>query len=102
MKKLVLIGFIFLSSCKGTEWGLYDRNNYVKRSYWTKAQILEYQTMNPAVHTAVDLKLSDEFLNELRENLIKTGVIIQDTIKIKSNGDKKFNQGYSSSRGIIL
>ena len=76
MKKLVLIGFIFLSGCKGAQWGLYDRNNYVKRSYWTKAEILEYQTMNPTVHTAIN--------------------------KIKSNGDKKFNQGYSSSRGIIL
>jgi hypothetical protein len=76
MKKLVLIGFIFLSGCKGAQWGLYDRNNYVKKSYWTKAQILEYRTMNPAVHTAIN--------------------------KIKSNGDKKFNQGYSSSRGIIL
>ena len=102
MKKLVLIGFIFLSGCKGADWGLYNRDNYVKGYYWTQDQILEYQTMNPAVHTAVDLKLSDEFLNELRENLIKTGVIIQDTIKIKSNGDKKFNQGHSSSRGIIL
>jgi hypothetical protein len=76
MKKLVLIGFIFLSGCKGAQWGLYDRNNYVKRSYWTKAEILEYQTMNPTVHTAIN--------------------------KIKYNGDKKFNQGYSSSRGIIL
>ena len=76
MKKLVLIGFIFLSSCKGAEWGLYNRDNYVKRIYWTPKQILEYQTMNPAVHTAIN--------------------------KIKLNGNKKFNQGYSSSRGIIL
>ena len=102
MKKLVLIGFIFLSSCKGAQWGLYDRNNYVKGSYWTKAQILEYQTMNPEIHTAVDVKLSDEFLKELRENLIKTKVIIQDTIKIKSNGNKKFNEGNSKTRGVIL
>ena len=76
MKKIVLIGFIFLSSCKGAEWGLYNRDNYVKGSYWTQEQILEYQTMNPAVHTAIN--------------------------KIKYNGNKKFNQGYSSSRGGIL
>ena len=76
MKKLVLIGFIFLSGCKGAQWGLYDRNNYVRGPYWTQQQILEYQTMNPAVHTAIN--------------------------KIKYNGDKKFNQGHSSSRGIIL
>ena len=76
MKKIVLIGFIFLSSCKGAEWGLYNRDNYVKGSYWTREQILEYQTMNPAVHTAIN--------------------------KIKYNGNKKFNKGYSSSRGIIL
>jgi hypothetical protein len=76
MKKLVLIGFIFLSGCKGADWGLYNRDNYVKGYYWTQDQILEYQTMNPAVHTAIN--------------------------KIKYNGNKKFNQGYSSSRGIIL
>ena len=76
MKRIVFIGLIFLSSCKGAQWGLYDRNNYVRGPYWTKAQILEYQTMNPAVHTAIN--------------------------KIKSNGNKKFNKGYSSSRGIIL
>ena len=67
---------IFLSSCKGAQWGLYDRDNYVRKSYWTKAQILEYQTMNPEINTAIN--------------------------KIKSNGNKKFNEGNSETGGIIL
>jgi len=76
MKRIVFIGLIFLSSCKGAQWGLYDRDNYVRKSYWTKEQILEYQTMNPEVHTV--------------------------TNKIKSNGNKKFNEGNSETRGVIL
>ena len=90
-----------LQSCAGRKHAAPCKQcpHYTK---WHRNQILEYQTMNPEIHTAVDVKLSDEFLKELRENLIKTKVIIQDTIKIKSNGNKKFNEGNSETRGIIL
>jgi hypothetical protein len=58
--------------------------------------------MNPNVNIAQDVKLSNEFLKELRENLIKTGVIIQDTIKIKSNGNEKFNKNNPETKRIVL
>tara|TARA_Y100000296_G_scaffold78588_1_gene101540 strand:+ start:365 stop:667 length:303 start_codon:yes stop_codon:yes gene_type:complete len=100
MKKIVFIVLI-LSSCATSRRSKPCRQ-CPQHSWWTRTQLINYHTMNPNVNIAQDVKLSNEFLKELRENLIKTGVIIQDTIKIKSNGNEKFNQGDSTTRWIIL
>ena len=74
MKKLIFMVLI-LSSCATSRRSKPCRQ-CPQYSWWTKAHLIDYYTMNS--------------FPEITEN------------KIKSNGNEKFNQGDSTTRWIIL